>query len=164
MIQVKNKLHLLPFFLMSCLGLFILITINPVMAMNDNNLNYQNSINNEINELLLKKQKISKKISHCNKLDLNTINLKQQLKILDQTILNLYQRLADINVLKYINEKIWHYSYERNQVAIKYLSKTYQNTTAEELNNKHQEIIQKIKKLSQKYCDLQYKLNEFYLN
>ncbi|QTX02904.1 putative secreted protein, SAP54-like [Candidatus Phytoplasma luffae] len=33
---IKNKLHLLPFFLMSCLGLFILITINPVMAMDPN--------------------------------------------------------------------------------------------------------------------------------
>ncbi|UQV27401.1 SVM family protein [Candidatus Phytoplasma asiaticum] len=30
--QVKNKLHLLPFFLISFLGLFLLININSVMA------------------------------------------------------------------------------------------------------------------------------------
>ncbi|MFW8664746.1 SVM family protein, partial [Candidatus Phytoplasma citri] len=32
MMQVKNKLHLLPFFLISYLGLFFLININHVMA------------------------------------------------------------------------------------------------------------------------------------
>ncbi|MDV3166534.1 MAG: SVM family protein ['Waltheria sp.' little leaf phytoplasma] len=32
MMQIKNKLHLLPFFFIICLGLFILININPVMA------------------------------------------------------------------------------------------------------------------------------------
>ncbi|MDO8059420.1 SVM family protein ['Crotalaria aegyptiaca' phytoplasma] len=34
--QVKNKLHLLPFFLISCLGMFCLININHVMAMDPN--------------------------------------------------------------------------------------------------------------------------------
>ncbi|MDV3157568.1 MAG: SVM family protein [Candidatus Phytoplasma australasiaticum] len=33
MMQIKNKLHLLPLFLISYLGLFALININPVMAM-----------------------------------------------------------------------------------------------------------------------------------
>ncbi|MDV3157496.1 MAG: SVM family protein [Candidatus Phytoplasma australasiaticum] len=32
MMQVKNKLYLLPFFLISSLGLLVLININPVMA------------------------------------------------------------------------------------------------------------------------------------
>nr|BBF24900.1 phytoplasmal effector causing phyllody 1 [Candidatus Phytoplasma ziziphi] len=32
MMQIKNKLHLLPLFLMSFLGLFAFININPVMA------------------------------------------------------------------------------------------------------------------------------------
>ncbi|MDV3166521.1 MAG: SVM family protein ['Waltheria sp.' little leaf phytoplasma] len=35
--KIKNKLHLLPFFLISYLGLFALININPVMAMENNN-------------------------------------------------------------------------------------------------------------------------------
>ncbi|MDV3139525.1 MAG: SVM family protein [Candidatus Phytoplasma australasiaticum] len=34
---VKNKLHLLPFFLVSCLGLLFVINNNQVMAMNNNN-------------------------------------------------------------------------------------------------------------------------------
>ncbi|MDV3202507.1 MAG: SVM family protein [Candidatus Phytoplasma stylosanthis] len=32
MMQIKKKLHILPFFLMSFLGLFLLININPVIA------------------------------------------------------------------------------------------------------------------------------------
>ncbi|MDV3143184.1 MAG: hypothetical protein Q8894_02570 [Sweet potato little leaf phytoplasma] len=36
MMQIKNKLHLLPFFLISYLCLFALININPVMAMKNN--------------------------------------------------------------------------------------------------------------------------------
>ncbi|MDV3148044.1 MAG: SVM family protein, partial [Candidatus Phytoplasma australasiaticum] len=31
--QIKNKIHLLPLFFISYLGLFVLININPVMAM-----------------------------------------------------------------------------------------------------------------------------------
>ncbi|MDV3195963.1 MAG: SVM family protein [Candidatus Phytoplasma stylosanthis] len=34
---VKNKLHLLPFFLISCLGLLFVINNNQVMAMENNN-------------------------------------------------------------------------------------------------------------------------------
>ncbi|XKW59285.1 effector protein [Candidatus Phytoplasma australasiaticum] len=33
MIQIKNKLYLLPLFLINYLGLFLLINIHPVMAM-----------------------------------------------------------------------------------------------------------------------------------
>lgn len=87
------------------------------------------------------------------------MNLKQQLKILDRTIKNLYQRLAMLNTLKDINYQVSQYSHELNQVKIKLLSRTYQATTIEELNNKHKEIVQKINNLIQIYIDLQYKLN-----
>ncbi|MDV3168213.1 MAG: SVM family protein, partial [Candidatus Phytoplasma stylosanthis] len=30
--QIKKKLHLLPFFLISCLGMFLIINDNPIMA------------------------------------------------------------------------------------------------------------------------------------
>ncbi|EMR14466.1 MULTISPECIES: SVM family protein [Candidatus Phytoplasma] len=40
MIQIKNKLYLLPLFLINYLGLFLLINIHPVMAA-DNNKNQQ---------------------------------------------------------------------------------------------------------------------------
>ncbi|WP_349401798.1 putative secreted protein, SVM family protein [Candidatus Phytoplasma solani] len=162
MFKVKKQLFLFKIVLLVCLGLFLITNIHQVMAMDNYNLNDQNAINNKIYQLSLKKENLSKKILHCDKLNLNTMNLKQQLKILDQTIEKLYQRLSVINTLKYINEKIWRYSYERNQVAIKILSRTYQDTTIEELNNKYQEIIQKINNLREKYINLQYKLNEFH--
>ncbi|WP_349401856.1 putative membrane protein, SVM family protein [Candidatus Phytoplasma solani] len=157
MFKVKKQLHLFKIVLFICLGLLFVINNNQVMAMDNYNLNDQNSINNEIYQLSLKKENLFNKILHCDK-----INLKQQLKILDQAIKKLYQRLSVVNTLKYINEKIWRYSYERNQVAIKILSRTYQDTTIEELNNEYQEIIQKINNLRQKYVNLQYKLNEFH--
>ncbi|MDO8054676.1 SVM family protein [Candidatus Phytoplasma australasiaticum] len=40
MMQIKNKIHFLPLFFISYLGLFLLINIHPVMAM-DNNKNQQ---------------------------------------------------------------------------------------------------------------------------
>ncbi|MDO8005592.1 SVM family protein [Candidatus Phytoplasma australasiaticum] len=40
MMQIKNKLYLLPLFLINYLGLFLLIDIHPVMAA-DNNKNQQ---------------------------------------------------------------------------------------------------------------------------
>ncbi|MDO7987347.1 MAG: SVM family protein [Sweet potato little leaf phytoplasma] len=40
MMQIKNKLYLLPLFLINYLGLFLLINIHPVMAA-DNNKNQQ---------------------------------------------------------------------------------------------------------------------------
>nr|WP_249175855.1 SVM family protein ['Parthenium hysterophorus' phyllody phytoplasma] len=41
MMKIKNKLHLLPFFLMSYLAFFFLININPVIAMDNNNKDKQ---------------------------------------------------------------------------------------------------------------------------
>ncbi|MDV3143803.1 MAG: SVM family protein [Candidatus Phytoplasma australasiaticum] len=40
MMQIKNKIHFLPLFFISYLGLFLLINIHPVMA-TDNNKNQQ---------------------------------------------------------------------------------------------------------------------------
>ncbi|MDV3166529.1 MAG: SVM family protein ['Waltheria sp.' little leaf phytoplasma] len=45
MMQIKNKLHFLPFFLMNFLGLFILININSVMAANNGHINNGHSNN-----------------------------------------------------------------------------------------------------------------------
>ncbi|MDV3144251.1 MAG: hypothetical protein Q8744_01575 [Sweet potato little leaf phytoplasma] len=99
---------------------------------------------------------------HFNKLNLNPYNLIRQSKDLDQNMTDLYKRIAHLNALNCINQKIWQYSYERNQIAIKIfsLSGLYQDTTMiEELNKKHQEIIQKIQNLNQKYFHLQNELN-----
>ncbi|UQV26899.1 SVM family protein [Candidatus Phytoplasma australasiaticum subsp. australasiaticum] len=43
MMQIKNKIHFLPLFFISYLGLFLLINIHPVMAM-DNNKNQQKEV------------------------------------------------------------------------------------------------------------------------
>ncbi|WP_349402046.1 SAP11-like protein [Candidatus Phytoplasma solani] len=162
MFKIKNNLLLFNIFLFISLGFLFIFNNNPVMAMDNYNLNDQNAINNKIYQLSLKKENLSNKILHCDKLNLNTMNLKQQLKILDQTIKNLYQRLALLNTLKDINYQVSQYLHKLNQVEIKLLSRRYQITTIEELNNKRQEIIQKINNLIQIYIDLKYKLNEFY--
>ncbi|MDV3157556.1 MAG: SVM family protein [Candidatus Phytoplasma australasiaticum] len=49
MMQIKNKIYLLPLFLMIYLGLFLLININPVMAMNNKNKG-KKIINHEISD------------------------------------------------------------------------------------------------------------------
>ncbi|PWV43939.1 MAG: hypothetical protein DF280_01485 ['Brassica napus' phytoplasma] len=106
------------------------------------------------------KKKLSKKLKKIHIYHLSgDIKLKKELHNLDQIIKNLYQRLSDVNNLKYINEKIWDYSYERNQVAIKILSRSYQDPTMQELITNHQELVKIIKNLNQKYINLQYKLN-----
>ncbi|QKX95732.1 SVM family protein [Candidatus Phytoplasma asteris] len=158
MFQLQNQFKIISFCLFIFLGLF-LITNNSVMAMN--NLNDENSINNEINKLYWERKNLATKISyfHIHHLD-DDINLQKELHNLDQTIKNLYQRLSDVNNLKYINEKIWDYSYERNQVAIKILSRSYQDPTMQELITNHQELVKIIKNLNQKYINLQYKLNK----
>ncbi|MDC9032295.1 SVM family protein [Columbia Basin potato purple top phytoplasma] len=158
MFQLQNQFKIISFCLFIFLGLF-LITNNSVMAMN--NLNDENSINNEINKLYLERKNLATKISyfHIHHLD-DDVNLQKELHNLDQTIKNLYQRLSDVNNLKYINEKIWDYSYERNQVAIKILSRSYQDPTIQELITNHQELVKRIKNLNQKYINLQYKLNK----
>ncbi|OOP60276.1 hypothetical protein B2G44_00345 [Candidatus Phytoplasma citri] len=48
--KIKNKLHLLPFFLIGYLGLFFLININPVMAMDHNNKDKQIKNYTEVSE------------------------------------------------------------------------------------------------------------------
>nr|ABU55732.1 hypothetical protein precursor [Malaysian periwinkle yellows phytoplasma] len=158
MLQLQNQFKIISFCLFIFLGLF-LITNNSVMAMN--NLNDENSINNEINKLYWERKNLVTKISyfHIHHLD-DDINLQKELHNLDQTIKNLYQRLSDVNNLKYINEKIWDYSYERNQVAIKILSRSYQDPKMQELITNHQELVKIIKNLNQKYINLQYKLNK----
>ncbi|MDV3184258.1 MAG: SVM family protein [Candidatus Phytoplasma australasiaticum] len=54
MMQIKNKIYFLPLFFISYLGLFLLINIHPVMAM-DNNKNQQkedyDSVDKAINDL-----------------------------------------------------------------------------------------------------------------
>ncbi|MGL9687385.1 MAG: SVM family protein, partial [Candidatus Phytoplasma sp. TWB_XP] len=86
--------------------------------------------------------------------------LKTKLHNLDQTIKNLYQRLADVKNLKCINEKIWDYSYEQNQIANTILSRPYQDPTIQELITNHKKLVKIIKNLNQKYINLQYKLNK----
>ncbi|MDV3143890.1 MAG: SVM family protein [Candidatus Phytoplasma australasiaticum] len=162
MVIYRNKLYFLLLFLVGYLGLFLLINIHPVMAMDGYNPNDPHSIKNEILKISSKREKISKKILHFNKLNLNPYNLIRQSKDLDQNMTDLYKRIANLNALNCINQKIWQYSYERNQIAIKILSLSglYQGTTMiEELNKKHQEIIQKIQNLNQKYFHLQNELN-----
>ncbi|PQP79250.1 effector protein [Candidatus Phytoplasma phoenicium] len=158
MFKLQNQFKIISIYLFIFLGLF-LITNNSVMAMN--NLNDENSINNEINKLYWERKNLATKISyfHIHHLD-DDINLQKELHNLDQTIKNLYQRLSDVNNLKYINKKIWDYSYERNQVAIKILSRSYQDPTMQELIKNHQELVKIIKNLNQKYINLQYKLNK----
>lgn len=158
----KLKKNLLFFKIVLFIGLgFFLITnnIHQVMAMN--NLNDENSINNEINKLYLEQKELATKISYFNIYHLDDdIKLKKQLNNLDQTIKNLYQRLSDIKFLKCINEKIWDYSYERNQIANTILSRSYQDPTIQELITNHKKLVKIIKNLNQKYINLQYKLNK----
>ncbi|MDO8064051.1 SVM family protein [Candidatus Phytoplasma bonamiae] len=77
MMQVKNKLFL-PFFLMIYLGLFLLININSVMAMENNNKNQQK----EDYELLDKEiDNLNEGIKYFNKKGIQ-INLDKIAKLL----------------------------------------------------------------------------------
>ncbi|MDV3198250.1 MAG: SVM family protein [Vigna little leaf phytoplasma] len=117
MLKLKKQLnlHSLKIILFICLGLLFVINSNQIMAMDDYNLNIKISINNKNYQLSLKKENLSNKNLYSDKLNLSTFNLKQQLKILDQMIQNIYKKLIDANVLKYINEQIKHYLYEQNK-------------------------------------------------
>ncbi|MEZ0180191.1 SVM family protein, partial ['Camptotheca acuminata' phytoplasma] len=129
MFKLQNQFKIISICLLFFLGLFLITNnIHQVMAMN--NLNDENSINNEINKLYLEQKELATKISYFDIYHLDDdIKLKKQLNNLDQTIKNLYQRLSDIKFLKCINEKIWDYSYEQNQIANTILSRSYQDPT-----------------------------------
>lgn len=159
MFKLKTNLLFFRIVLFIGLGFFLIINNHQVIAMN--NLNDENSINNEINKLYLERKELATKISyfHIYHLD-DDIKLQKQLHNLDQTIKNLYQRLADIKNLKCINEKIWDYSYERNQIANTILNRSYQEPTIQELITNHKKLVKIIKNLNQKYINLQYKLNK----
>ncbi|CAM11812.1 hypothetical protein PA0478 [Candidatus Phytoplasma australiense] len=158
MLKLKNKFKIISVCLFTFLGL--LFINNNVMAMN--NLSDENSINNEINELFLEQQTLTAKISYfrIHHLD-DDVQLQEQLNNLNQIIKNLYQRLYDIKFLNYINEQMSRYSYERNQIANKILSRPYQDPEMQELISNHKKLVIKIKNLRQKYINLQYKLNQF---
>nr|ABA25855.1 hypothetical protein [Phytoplasma sp. CPh] len=156
--RLKKQLYLLTMVLFSFLGLFLFTNNHQVMAMN--NLNDENSINNELNKLYSEKEELITKISYLSVYHLDgDIELRKQLDNLDKKIEKFCQRLSAVKILSYINEQIWHYSYERNQIAIKTLSLSNRDPSIKELNVKHQQIIKKIKNLSQKHINLQYKLN-----
>ncbi|MGL9687991.1 MAG: SVM family protein, partial [Candidatus Phytoplasma sp. TWB_XP] len=122
MFKLKTNLLFFRIVLFIGLGFFLIINNHQVMAMN--NLNDENSINNEINKLYLERKELAAKISYFDIYHLDDdIKLKTKLHNLDQTIKNLYQRLADVKNLKCINEKIWDYSYEQNQIANTILSR-----------------------------------------
>ncbi|MDV3198037.1 MAG: SVM family protein [Vigna little leaf phytoplasma] len=159
MFKLQNKFKIINFCLLIFLGLLFKMNHNQVMAMN--NLNNENYINNKINKLYLERKELATKISYfrIHHLD-DDVQLQKQLNNLDQKMKKLYQRICDIKNLNYINEQIWHYSYERNQIANKILSISYQNPIIQELITNHQTLIIKIKNLNQKYINLQYKLNE----
>ncbi|EMR14735.1 MULTISPECIES: SVM family protein [Candidatus Phytoplasma] len=83
MMQIKNKLHLLSSSLISCLGLFFLMNINQVMAMNpnfpgtSNNQPSQHNLTIEENIIYLK-QKIydnATTITNINKTLKESVNL-----------------------------------------------------------------------------------------
>lgn len=159
MFKLKTNLLFFRIVLFIGLGLFLIINNHQVIAMN--NLNDENSINNEINKLYLEQKELATKISYFRIYHLDDdIKLQKQLYNLDQTIKNLHQRLFDIKLLKYINEQIWNYSYERNQIANIILSRSYQDPTIQELITNHKKLVKKIKNLNQKYINLQYKLNK----
>ncbi|MDV3167255.1 MAG: SVM family protein [Vigna little leaf phytoplasma] len=160
MFKLQNKFKIINFYLFIFLGLLFTMNHNQVMAMN--NLNNENYINNEINKLYLERKELATKISYfrIHHLD-DDVKLQKQLNNLDQQMKKLYQRICDIKNLNYINEQIWRYSYERNQIANKILSISYQNPIIQELITNHQKLMIKIKNLNQKYINLQYKLNEF---
>nr|BBF24903.1 phytoplasmal effector causing phyllody 1 [Candidatus Phytoplasma aurantifolia] len=88
MMKIKNKLHLLPFFLISYLGLFFLINMNPVMAMNPNlpgtSKNQPSQMNLTIEENIINlKQKIydnAKEITNINKTLQESVNLTDDQK------------------------------------------------------------------------------------
>ncbi|WEX20436.1 MAG: putative secreted protein [Candidatus Phytoplasma citri] len=84
--QIKNKLHLLPFFLISYLGLFTLININPVMAM-ESKLPETSSTQPAHHNLTLKEKIINLKhkiYDNANKIK-NNID-KQTKKLLEELI------------------------------------------------------------------------------
>ncbi len=160
--RLKKQLYLFTMVLFSFLGLFFIINNHQVMAMN--NLNDENSINNEFHKLYSEKKVLINKISHLRIYHLDgDIKLQKQLDNLDKKIKNLHQRLSIVKILNYINEQIWNYSYERNQIAIQILSRSFQDPSIQELNENHQQIIKKIKNLRQQYINLQYKLNNEFI-
>ncbi|TKA87953.1 MAG: putative secreted protein, SAP42-like [Candidatus Phytoplasma asteris] len=160
MIKLQKKIQIIYLCLITFIGILFILNDNQVMAMN--NLNDENTINKEINKLYLERKELTKQIKYFDIYHLDdNIKLQKQLHNLDQTIKNLYQRLSDIKLLKYINEQIWNYSYERNQIANTILSRSYQDPTIQELIANHQKLVKKINNLSQKYINLQFKLNEF---
>ncbi|XXP77403.1 MAG: SVM family protein [Lettuce witches'-broom phytoplasma] len=164
MFKSKNQFNIIYLCLIAFLGLLFIFNTHQIMAMNNYNLTDSNSINNKINELYLERKNLATKISYLLIYDVDVTKFQQQLYNLVQIIQNLYQRLSIVNTLKDINNQIWKFSYERNQIAIKILSCSFshQNETIEELNYNHQKIVQKINNLRQKYINLQYKLNEFH--
>ncbi|MDO8064293.1 SVM family protein [Candidatus Phytoplasma bonamiae] len=161
MFKLQNKFKIIDIFLFTFLGLLFIISNNKVIATNNlNDLNDENSINIEIDKLYLERKKLTTKIAYfcIHHLD-DDVTLQKQLNNLDQKIQNLYQRICNIKNLNYINTQIWHYSYERNQIANKILSNSCQNPELQTLITNYPKLVQKIKNLEKKYIDLQFKLN-----
>uniref|UniRef100_UPI0003803B9C SVM family protein n=1 Tax=Vaccinium witches'-broom phytoplasma TaxID=85642 RepID=UPI0003803B9C len=108
MIKLQKKIKIIYLCLITFIGILFILNDNQVMAMN--NLNDENTINKEINKLYLERKELTKQIKYFDIYHLDdNIKLQKQLHNLDQTIKNLYQRLSDIKLLKYINEQIWNY-------------------------------------------------------
>ncbi|MDV3201485.1 MAG: SVM family protein [Candidatus Phytoplasma australasiaticum] len=94
MMQIKNKLHLLPFFFIICLGLFILININPVIAAPKKNDKGKEISSSD------KQEKITKKnISQYYELYNTLENYSEE----DRN--KIIQMLSDSQILKFLKEE-----------------------------------------------------------
>ncbi|MDV3198502.1 MAG: effector protein [Vigna little leaf phytoplasma] len=94
MIQVKNKLHFLPLFLISFLTIFFVMNINPVMAMNPNNPETSNQ-GSSSNNLTLEEKIINLKTKIC-----ENAAKKTQISREIQELVNNDDRKADLLRLK----------------------------------------------------------------
>ncbi|WP_323847600.1 MAG: SVM family protein [Phytoplasma sp.] len=153
MFKLKNKFKTIYFCLITFIGLLFVFNNHKVVAMhNQNNNSFEEDLlKNRICEVLSQKQNLSNKILQCDRLNLNTINLKKQLKILDVKKQNIYRQLGVYNTLNEINKQIWDYSNNKQQLFIKIINSSNQEQNLKELNDNYKQIIEKNNNLQKKY-------------
>lgn len=135
MFKLKNKFKTIYFCLITFIGLLFVFNNHKVVAMhNQNNNSFEEDLlKNRICEVLSQKQNLSNKILQCDRLNLNTINLKKQLKILDVKKQNIYRQLGVYNTLNEINKQIWDYSNNKQQLFIKIINSSNQEQNLKNL-------------------------------
>ncbi|MDV3199986.1 MAG: SVM family protein [Candidatus Phytoplasma australasiaticum] len=97
MMQIKNKLHLLPLFLISYLGLFALININRVMAMDPKlprpRYNNRNPVHRNFLHNLTTKENIINLTQKIDDNETKITNIDKTIKENQKNIINLKQKI-----------------------------------------------------------------------